>query len=201
MRAALTEIDPAAPLTAYPGKDCGSCTACCSTVPVKEIGLDAFVRCPNLRSLPEMTIGCSIYQTRPRSCRTWSCSWLISDLPEKYKPSRVGIVLDPTPDMVRVNGKDVAAAQIWVVPGHEEDWRTVEAVRDLIWSVLDLGFAILWRIKAEDGRQAARVMMQVDGKLAVSEPEYGQKQIAGFADDGERLRYAQGLVPGRARRP
>lgn len=198
MKARVTEIDPAKPLTAYPGKVCGSCTACCETVPVAEIALDAFVRCKHLRSLPEMATGCSIYHRRPHSCGQWSCSWLISDLPEKYKPSRIGVLIDPMPDMLRVNGKDVVAAQFWVVPGHEDDWRTVAVVKDLIWSVLDLGFAILWRIRAEGG-QAARVMLLRDGKLAVSEPEYGKKQIEGFANDGERLNHAQTLVPRRLR--
>lgn len=194
MRAQMTEIDAAQPMVAYPGKSCGSCTACCQTVPVKEIGLAAFVRCQHLRSLPEMAIGCRIYDARPRSCRQWSCSWLISDLAEKYKPSRTGVVIDPMPDLVRENGKDIPAAQFWVVPGHEEDWSTVDEVKDLIWSMFDLGLAVLWRIHTEDGRQAARVMMLRDGKWGVTPPEYGQKEIEGFANDGERLIHAQGLI-------
>jgi hypothetical protein len=197
MRSQLTDIDPSQPLTAYPGKTCGGCTACCVTVPVKEIGLAAFTRCPHLRSPPELATGCGIYQTRPRSCRQWSCSWLISDLPDKYKPSRIGIVIDPVPDMVRFNGKDIPAAQFWVLPGHEEDYRTVDEVRDLIWSVFDLGFVVLWRIRAEEGRQKARVMMRREGKMAVSEAEYGQKEIEGFANDGERLIHAQKLADRR----
>jgi hypothetical protein len=34
-----------------------------------------------------------------------------------------------------------------------------------------------------------------DGKWMVSEAEYGQKEIPGFANDGERLRHAQTLMP------
>lgn len=194
-KAAFAEIDPGKPMQAYPGKDCGSCTACCAVVPVKEIALAAFARCPHLRSPPDLAIGCAIYPMRPRSCRTWSCSWLISDLPERYKPSRIGVVIDPIPDMIRFNGKDIPAAQMWIAPGHEDDFRTVDAVKDLIWSFFDLGLAILWRIKAEGG-QRARVMMLHDGKWEVSEPQYGAKEIAGFANDGERLIAAQQLIEG-----
>jgi hypothetical protein len=196
--AVLAEIDPRQPLVAYPGKSCGLCTACCSTVPVKEIGVGAFARCPHLRSLPDVTTGCSIYRDRPYSCRSWSCSWLISDLPEKYKPSRIGVVIDPIPDMIRVNGKEHVASQLWVVPGHEEDFRTVDAVVDLIWSIFDLGFAVLWRIKAEGG-QRSRVMMLIDGKWAVSEAVHGETHIPGFANDGERLLHAQQLIQGGKR--
>jgi hypothetical protein len=193
MRSQLTDIDPSQPLTAYPGKTCSGCTACCETVPVKEIDLAAFVRCKHLCSPPQMATGCGVYQNRPRSCREWSCSWLISDLPPGYRPDRIGVVVDPIPDMVRVNGKDVPASQLWVLPGHEDDWRTVDAVKDLIWSLFKAGFAVLWRIRAEGG-QAARVMMLRDGKWQVSPAEYGQKQMDGFATDGERLFHAQKLI-------
>jgi len=191
--AMVAEIDPGKPLVAYPGKSCGSCTACCATVPVKEIALAAFVPCPHLRSLPDAGIGCKIYPMRPYSCRSWSCSWLISDLPAEFRPDRIGVVVDPIPDMVRVNGKDIPASQLWVVPGHEDDWRTVEAVKDLVFSIFKAGFAVLWRIKAEGG-QRARVMMLHEGQWRVSEPQYGAKEIEGFANDGERLRHAQELV-------
>lgn len=193
--ATVTEIDPTKPMQPYPGKSCGGCTACCSTVPVKEIGLGAFIRCQHLRSPAESKIGCSIYQTRPRSCLQWACTWLISDLPDEFKPNRIGVVVDPIPDMVRVYGEELVAAQLWVVPGHEEDWRDKPAVIDLIRSIFRLGFAVLWRIKGEgDGTQLARVMIERDGKQFVSEPTLGQKEITGFANDGERLRRAQGLL-------
>lgn len=196
--AVTAEIDPSKPMVAWPGKSCGGCTACCATVPVKEIDLKAFHRCPHLHSFPDVRVGCGIYPMRPRSCHQWSCSWLISDLGPEYRPDRIGVVIDPVPDMVRVNGEDVVASQLWVVPGHEDDWRTVDAVKDLIWSIMHLGFAVLWRIKAEGG-QAARVMLLRDGKWIVSEAEYSQAQIPGFADDGERLRHAQQLLDGRPR--
>jgi hypothetical protein len=191
-KAAIAEVDPSG-LVAYPGKSCGGCTACCMTVPVKEIGLRAFERCRHLHSLPQLATGCSIHANRPRSCRAWSCSWLISDLPDEYRPDRIGVVVDPIPDLVRIHGEEIVASQLWVLPGHEDDWRTVPAVKDLIQSIMDLGFAILWRIKAEDG-QLARVMVHHRGKWMVSEPDISRQEMAGFADDGERLRHAQTLI-------
>jgi len=192
--AVTTEIDAGEPLVAYPGKSCGGCAACCSTVPVKEIGLGAFTSCPHLRTLPDIRTGCSIYPMRPRSCHQWSCSWLISDLAPEFRPDRLGVVVDPIPDLVRISGKDVQAAQLWVVPRHEDDWRTDDRIKDLIFSIFKAGFAVLWRIRGEDGRQRARVMILRDDKWMVSEPEYSVKEMAGFADDGERLRHAQQLA-------
>jgi len=40
--------------------------------------------------------GCEIYDTRPASCRDWSCLWLTGDLPEPLKPDTCGVIWDNT---------------------------------------------------------------------------------------------------------
>jgi hypothetical protein len=36
--------------------------------------------------------GCSIYESRPASCREYDCAWLQGYLPEKHRPDQCGIV-------------------------------------------------------------------------------------------------------------
>ncbi len=192
MKTVFKEIDPGQPLLAAPGRSCGSCTACCYTVPVSEIGVAAFQRCPKLLGPPDMRIGCSVYADRPHSCRTWSCSWLIGELPDEYRPDRLGIVSDPLPDLCRINGQEVTAAQFWVMPGHEDDWK-LQKVTLLILNIIDsTGMAVLWRMRDPEGGQMACIFARgSDGK-------YGRSSVSKSMDDGytegERLRRAQELL-------
>src|SRR4051812_37019979 len=119
----LAELDPVAGIPVAPGRSCGSCSACCSTVPVREIGLRSYTRCPNLRGFPEARSGCRIYETRPFSCRSWSCAWLAGDMDDELRPDRIGVVIDPIPDTIAANGITVPAAQFWVLPGFEDAWK------------------------------------------------------------------------------
>lgn len=199
-QAKFKEIDASKPIPIFPGKSCGSCDACCTTVPVSEIGLKAYTRCPNLRGMPDMRPGCSIYPTRPGSCMRWSCSWLTSDLPDEFRPDRFGVVIDPIPDMIRFGDKELPAAQFWVLPGHEDDWQR-EEVHNLLMQVLDQGACVLWRIRGDKpGMQKARVFGRVPkdlplaGSQFMTDAVYGEEQISGFETDGERLHHAQGLV-------
>lgn len=46
--------------------------------------------------------GCSVYETRPQTCRNWSCDWkngLIAE--EELRPDRLGIIFD-----LRLEGAD-----------------------------------------------------------------------------------------------
>jgi hypothetical protein len=200
MKATLLEVDPNAALAPAPGKSCGTCTACCYTVPVSEIGVRAFHRCPHLLSPPDVRIGCGVYSDRPRSCRIWSCSWLIGDLPDEYRPDRLGVVLDPLPDVVLANGKELPAAQFWVMPGHEDDWRQVR-MSNLIMSMIDLGFIVLWRMRdpETDGQMARAFGRDENGKLSVSPIDKGREQLTGFNSDGDRFVRAQELADRRGR--
>lgn len=192
--AVTIEVDPGKPLPAYPGKSCGPCTACCYTVPVSEIGVKAFARCPHLAGPPSSKIGCEIYPNRPRSCRTWSCSWLIGELGDEYRPDRLGIVLDPLPDVAIIDGKEVVAAQFWVMRGHEDDWQQ-ERARALILSMIELGFVVLWRMADPAGGQMCRAFgKKADGTLAMTPIDKGREQLTGYNNDRERFVRAQELA-------
>jgi hypothetical protein len=126
---------------------CGGCTACCSSVPVKEIGLRQYQRCPHLREVFDAKgPGCGIYANRPYSCSSWACLWLKSDWPAELRPDRLGIVVDEIVDIVKINGEELPAAQIWVLPGHDDDWRSEAASNIIAALVEEQGTAVVWRM-------------------------------------------------------
>lgn len=55
---------------------------------VEEIGKPAGARC-----IHASEVGCSIYPSRPKSCRTFDCMWLMSIGTKKHRPDRVGAVM------------------------------------------------------------------------------------------------------------
>jgi len=77
-----------------PGRECGSCTACCTEllVDAPDFRKLAGVRCANLCG----DRGCAIRETRPRVCSDFECGWrLLAGLGEEWRPDRCGIVLLP----------------------------------------------------------------------------------------------------------
>jgi len=99
-RAKLDEIQA---IIKQRGKGCGDCSACCTIMGVEmEPIADAFKperqRCGYERKCG----GCSIYENKPDSCESFMCLWLASQcfdggMPDKWRPDRVGAVLDLNP--------------------------------------------------------------------------------------------------------
>jgi len=68
-------------------------------------------------------VGCSIYESRPQSCRLWSCQWLTNpDTNAMRRPDRSHYCIDPVPDFIRlINNEDgtetkIPVLQIWCDP-------------------------------------------------------------------------------------
>ncbi len=155
------------------GKSCGGCVACCHSVPVKEIQLGAFMRCPHLHGPLDAKVGCSIYPTRPGCCSMWNCQWLAEkEWPAELRPDRCGIVVDIMPDIARINGKEFSCMQLWVLPGHEEDFLKDGPGRNIVLSCFAQGYAVLWRIAepGNPGGQLARLLWQDDTGIHYSDP-------------------------------
>lgn len=70
---------------------CGTCALCCTVLRVDELAKPARVACGEL--CPQGP-GCSIYERRPRICRTYECAWLRGSFGEEDRPDRLGAVLD-----------------------------------------------------------------------------------------------------------
>ncbi len=117
-------------------RECGPCTACCTVLSVDEIEKPQGVACENLCADGR---GCSVYKTRPETCRTFACWWLAErskdldklykrklhrsppppDLREEDRPDRSGVLLhaagSDSPFLRRCKVLPVIARE--VVPG------------------------------------------------------------------------------------
>ena len=68
------------------GRECGDCSLCCKVLDIDALNKPAGKWCQHCRPGDG---GCSIYQTRPATCRDFACGWLvIARLGEEWKPSR-----------------------------------------------------------------------------------------------------------------
>jgi hypothetical protein len=127
---------------------CGTCTRCCELVPVKELHKAAFTPCQHDLGAFGIRPGCSIYPNRPPGCRTWRCLWLKDDTwSDELRPDRCGIVVDENIDLVRIGGVESPCAQVWVSPGHEDDFHHGEDAQSIVFSLIEKGLAVLWRMR------------------------------------------------------
>ena len=67
---------------------CGSCTECCTPFDIPELRKPAGLRCMYLTDK-----GCSIYDTRPQTCRDFKCAFLFFDLDKKLRPDKAGFIM------------------------------------------------------------------------------------------------------------
>lgn len=80
------------PLPLLPGRACGECDVCCVALTIDDPALrkPQGVRCPNLA--PNQ--GCSIYDTRPLTCRTFHCGWRhLKWIREGLRPDRSQVLV------------------------------------------------------------------------------------------------------------
>lgn len=69
-------------------RECGECTACCYNCKVDELNKPARTMCGNC------TNGCSIYATRPHSCKTFECAWLQGEMFDDQRPDKCGVMIE-----------------------------------------------------------------------------------------------------------
>ena len=66
---------------------CGACTACCTSLGVPELPKAAGDPCPHSGAH-----GCSIYDSRPASCRAYRCLWLQGLFRAEHRPDLLGLI-------------------------------------------------------------------------------------------------------------
>jgi hypothetical protein len=73
-------------------RSCGSCTACCKTLPVDDPQLTKPKNtwCANCKPGK----GCSIYSSRPKACADFRCEWLKGRGTDAERPDRTKVVMD-----------------------------------------------------------------------------------------------------------
>jgi hypothetical protein len=71
------------------GRTCGDCKECCTVLNVLEINKPINTPCPNCTAQ-----GCGIYETRPLTCRGWSCEWWLGrlGLTDAQRPDKLGLM-------------------------------------------------------------------------------------------------------------
>ena len=73
------------------GRECGTCTACCTVLAVAELRKPRRWACDHVHCA-----GCGIYAERPQTCRDFNCAWLRGAIPgdESLRPDRLGLLFD-----------------------------------------------------------------------------------------------------------
>lgn len=90
-------------------RQCGSCTSCCTLLEVTEVGTSVNEWCKHC----EAGKGCTIYDSRPQMCRSFSCAWLQGHLDDDWFPEKSGMVVHFSQDAVNVQ----------VDPSYPDRWR------------------------------------------------------------------------------
>lgn len=134
---------------------CGSCTLCCSLVPVPEIKKPANQRCQH----QTRSRGCKVYRREgfPLSCRVWSCRWLTDPAAgDLLRPDRSGYVIDMASEFVEVGDNatqrrwKLPVVQIWCDPKRPDAHRDPR-LREYLTHLAKGGTAALVRYSAQDG--------------------------------------------------
>jgi len=104
-------------------RDCGPCTLCCKVMAVDEIEKVAGAWCAHCAK----GAGCAIYETRPQSCRAFSCAWLRHpELPHNLRPDLTRVVLAFDNNATRLIAScDPAHPMAWrrePIYGHLKRW-------------------------------------------------------------------------------
>lgn len=189
-------------LAPKPKNPCGGCTMCCHIIPVAELGLKAFTRCPHERGFPHAQPGCSIYDHRPSSCRVWSCQYALEGWEDDLRPDRCGVVVDPQPDMMRLRDNATgevrvqAAVQMWAAPGYEDAFHRQPVLAAVLAAVDQYGY-VLWRTRGEDGEQRAMSLFRHEGELVHTAPAAIHAGFTASMSEGERMLRAAELIERR----
>ncbi len=91
---------------------CGECTACCTIMAIAEL------KKANYRPCPHNCGSCAIYESRPRTCRAWSCSWWLGRIEgdEQRRPDKLGLLFTHE----KLAGKRITVAfEVWPGAGRE----------------------------------------------------------------------------------
>ena len=88
-------------------RECGECGECCFAMGIKELNKPAMKQCEHFCG------GCSIYESRPKTCSDWNCLWILGRLPKGQRPDKTHIVfyLPSADESARWGGRLVMASE------------------------------------------------------------------------------------------
>lgn len=145
-----------------PGRACGSCTLCCKAVGVLEIAKPSGVWCQHCKG----GRGCTIYESRFSSCRTFYCQWMLEKgLGPEWKPDRAKFVLVKTEA-----GRHLSAC---VDPGFSSAWRRSPYYENLKqWAIEGLRKSpVLHIVDAMIGNRCVVILPDRDVDIGIVAPD------------------------------
>ncbi len=107
------------------GRSCAGCSLCCWLPAIPELNKPSQILCTNWAA----GVGCTIYETRPGTCRKFECVYLTSpQLGEHWKPLACHMVIAHQPRANRiVIHVDDAHPDAWAAEPHYGDIRRMAA--------------------------------------------------------------------------
>ena len=109
---------------------CDGCTLCCKLLEIPELNKPVNEYC----SLCKVNSGCSIYNTRPQSCRDFNCLYITHNLTERLKPKNCHVVFEKL--------KDCPVYLALIDPDYPQALES-EAVKVLIMQLLQDNFSVV----------------------------------------------------------
>ena len=71
-------------------KNCDGCTECCYSLPINE---SEFVKQEGVMCT-HCDKGCTIYDTRPESCKEFNCVYLVTNTDESLRPDKTNVIFE-----------------------------------------------------------------------------------------------------------
>ncbi len=93
---------------------CGECTACCTVMGVAELNKANYQPCAHDCGC------CAIYDSRPITCRSWCCGWLLGLIEgdERRRPDKLGLLFNRE----NLAGKPTTVAyEVWPGAGRQSN--------------------------------------------------------------------------------
>ncbi|WP_147480465.1 YkgJ family cysteine cluster protein [Pseudomonas coronafaciens] len=149
-------------------KKCGTCSACCNvlTIDTPELQKPADVPCVHVREGG----GCTIYETRPGVCKSWTCGWLSTDrLKNNLRPDKSNI-------LIRLDDGNSLTLQPIESPVR---FLTTTDVLELIATCINSNFEIAISVPTKPGHTNARQVLNqtISAVDIVSEVQIRRKVI------------------------
>lgn len=150
------------------GRECGSCSACCTIAAVAstELTKPPNSACPHC----EGAGGCRIYASRPIACQESYCGWRIyPELGADWRPDISGVLILTEPDAPRAPGgrpglKFVLLRDDAVIAPSLVGYITALVSRDVPVSIAVLGPTGHWPVKAFVNRTVREALRTFDSK-------------------------------------
>jgi hypothetical protein len=145
------------------GRTCGTCDVCCIMLTIEDPELRKVqgYRCPHLK--PRQ--GCSIYATRPHTCRTFYCGWRqLKWVRESLRPDRSGVLVkldgEVEPDGTRRLGVSITLLNRAALQA--------EGLAETVAAAVDARVPVFLTIPGPPGYTSARAKMNAHLEPAVA---------------------------------